>query len=175
MVAPRLGTSAGSPCLSLGVWDTACHVLDQWQKWFKKEKWVKLLGIRIHFYRFRSCRVYKTIKPDRTPIIIAQNAALPPLLTPAFGLAFCKYAVVVAPGDEQLAVPQSHPLGQQSPPRVASQVVQPVAQFPVGLFAVAAGPTGTTIVTPLLMIVVELVTGQDVVSQFLPVRQHPPA
>jgi hypothetical protein len=108
-------------------------------------------------------------------IIIAPKPPFLRLLTPKLGLPFCKYAVVVAPGDEQLAVPQSHPLGQQFPPRVASQVVQPVAQLPVGLFTVAASPTGTTTVTPLLMIVVELVTGQEVVSQFLPVRQHPPA
>jgi len=107
-------------------------------------------------------------------IIRTPKTPLPRLLTPTLGLPFCRYAVVVAPGDEQLAVPHCHPLGQQLPPRVGSQVAQPVAQLPVGLVIVAAGPTGTTIVTPEETIVVELVAGQDVVSQFRPVRQHPP-
>ncbi len=81
----------------------------------------------------------------------------------------------MAPTDEQLAVPHSHPLGQQSPPTLAAQFDQPEPQVPVGLVTVAAEPTGTTTVTPLLIMVVELTTGQDVVSQFLPVRQQPPA
>jgi hypothetical protein len=75
----------------------------------------------------------------------------------------------------QLAVPHCHPLGQQLPPTLAAQVDHPEAHAPEGVANVAAAPTGTTTVTPLLMIVVELVAGQDVVSQFLPVRQHPPA
>jgi hypothetical protein len=108
-------------------------------------------------------------------IIIGPNIPAPRLLTPTLGLDFCRYAVVVAPGDEQLAVPHCHPLGQQFPPTVGSHVAQPVAQLPVGLVSVAAGPTGTTIVIPELTIVVELVAGHEVVSQFRPVRQHPPA
>jgi hypothetical protein len=47
------------------------------------------------------------------------------------------------------------------PPREASQLVQPVAQLPVGEATVAADPTGTTIVTPLLTIVVELAGGLE--------------
>jgi hypothetical protein len=98
----------------------------------------------------------------------------PYLLVPAFGLAFCATAVELAPTDEQLAVPHSKPLGQQFPPTLAGQLDQPVAQAPVGVVTVAADPTGTTIVTPLLIMVVESIGGQDVVSQSLPVRQQPP-
>jgi len=76
--------------------------------------------------------------------------------------------------DVQLAVPHCHPLGQQFPPTLAAQVDHPVAQAPEGVATVAAEPTGTTIVAVPLIIVVELVGGQDVVSQFLPVWQHPP-
>jgi hypothetical protein len=92
-------------------------------------------------------------------IITAPLAPTPLLLNPALGLSFCKYAVELAPGEEQLAVPQLHELGQQFPPTEASQVAQPEAQTPVGLVKLSAGPTGTTIVTPLETIVVELVAG----------------
>ena len=44
----------------------------------------------------------------------------------------------------------------------AEQVAHPVGQAPVGLFTNAAEPTGTTTVTPLLMMVVELTGAQDV-------------
>ena len=81
----------------------------------------------------------------------------------------------VASTREQLAVPHPYPLGQQFPPKLAEHVNQPDAQLPVGLAVVAAAPTGTTTVTPEEMMVVEDVAGQDVVSQFRPVRQHPPA
>jgi hypothetical protein len=74
----------------------------------------------------------------------------------------------------QLAVPHCHPLRQQFPPRLAGQLDQPDAQFPEGTASVAAEPTGTTIVWPLLTIVVELTGGQSVVLQSLPVLQHPP-
>ena len=84
-------------------------------------------------------------------------------------------AVAVAWIKEQLAVPQAYPEGQQFPPKVAAHVDHPEAQLPVGFAVLAAPPSGTTIVTPELMIVVDEVAGHEVVSQFLPVRQHPPA
>lgn len=77
--------------------------------------------------------------------------------------------------DVQLAVPHCHPLRQQFPPRLAAQLDQPEAQLPEAVARVAAGPTGTTSVTPLLISVVELTAGQSVVAQSLPVLQHPPA
>jgi hypothetical protein len=126
--------------------------------------------------QYSTCPIIPHIK-----IITRQDALRSPskmpttlLLDPAFGLAFCSTAVELGPEEEQLAVPHSQPLGQQFPPTLAAQLDQPVAHVPVGLATVAADPMGTTIVTPLLRIVVELMTGQEVVSQFLPVRQHPP-
>lgn len=74
----------------------------------------------------------------------------------------------------QLSVPQSHPLGQQLPPRLAAQLDQPFAQLPVQP-QVAAPTSGTTSVMPELTIVADAVAGQFVVAQSLPVRQHPPA
>jgi len=84
-------------------------------------------------------------------------------------------AVVVACTKEQLAVPHAYPEGQQLPPKVTAHVDQPEAQVPVGFAVVAAAPIGTTIVNPELMIVVDDEAGHEVVSQFRPVRQHPPA
>jgi hypothetical protein len=92
-------------------------------------------------------------------IITAPQAPDPLLAAPSFGFSFCTTAVELAPGEVQLAVPQVQELGQQFPPTEASQVAQPEAQFPVGVVTVAAGPTGTTIVFPLLTIVVESVAG----------------
>lgn len=88
---------------------------------------------------------------------------------------FGEIAVVVASTKEQLAVPHAYPEGQQLPPTLAAQVNHPEAQLPVGFAVVAAAPTGTTMVTPELMIVVDEVAGHEVVSQFRPVRQQPPA
>jgi hypothetical protein len=92
-------------------------------------------------------------------IMAAPQASDPLLATPPFGFSFCTTAVELAPGEVQLALPQLQELGQQLPPTEASQVAQPEAQFPVGVVTVAAGPTGTTIVFPLLTIVVESVAG----------------
>ena len=92
-------------------------------------------------------------------VIIAPQAPTPLLAAPSFGLSFCTVAIELAPGEVQLAVPQAQELGQQFPPTEASQVAQPEAQFPVGVVTVAAGPTGTTIVFPLLTIVVDAVAG----------------
>lgn len=78
-----------------------------------------------------------------------------------------------APTDVQLSIPQDQPLRQQPPPRLPSQLYHPVAQVPEAV-VVAAPANGTTIVTPELIRVVEAVEGQSVVSQSLPVRQHPP-
>ena len=103
------------------------------------------------------------------------NCPYTPKLAAPPGLAFCKTVVLLGPIDEQLAVPHPQPLGQQFPPTLAAHVSQPEAQAPVGVATLAAEPTGTTTVTPLLMIVVELVGGQDVFSQLRPVRQQPPS
>ena len=108
--------------------------------------------------------------PKNTTALLAFN--LLPLLV---GASLGDTTVVVASTREQLAVPHPYPDGQQFPPTLAEQVNHPEAQLPVGLAVVAAAPTGTTTVTPELMIVVEDVAGQEVVSQFRPVRQHPPA
>jgi len=99
---------------------------------------------------------------------------IPIFLTPTPGLAFCKTSVWDGEIEEQLAVPQENPEGQQLPPTLAAQEVHPVAQAPEGVASVAAEPAGTTIVTVPLTMVVELVGGQDVVSQSRPVWQHPP-
>ncbi len=66
---------------------------------------------------------------------------------------FAPVCVLVGPVLVQLSGPQDHPLGQQLPPSVAAQLYQPVAQVP-GAVVVAAPVSGTTIVTPELMIVV---------------------
>ncbi len=92
-------------------------------------------------------------------IIITPQSPTPLLAIPRFGISFCTNAVELAPGEEQLAVPQIQELGQQFPPTEASQVAQPEAHCPVGVVTVAAGPTGTTIVFPLLTIVVDAVAG----------------
>jgi hypothetical protein len=73
--------------------------------------------------------------------------------------------VAVGLSEVQLAVPHTQPEGQQLPPTLEAQVDHPVAQSPVGVATVAADPTGTTIVWPLEMIVVEEVTGQDSFAQ----------
>ena len=99
---------------------------------------------------------------------------MPTLPTPEFGLPFCTTAVCVGDNEEQLAVPHSYPVGQQFPPKLAAQLLHPVAHTPVGLFSAAPVPTATTRVTPSLTSVVELVAGQSVVWQFRPVRQQPP-
>lgn len=117
------------------------------------------------------------IKTSKIPTV-PSNASIAPLfstLAPEFGASLAETTVAVASTREQLAVPQSYPDGQQFPPTLAAQVNHPEAQLPVGTAVVAAAPTGTTIVAPEEMMVVDEVAGQDVVSQFRPVRQHPPA
>lgn len=93
-----------------------------------------------------------------------------PSRPPSFGSVLVEVAVILV----QLSVPQLHPLGQQSPPKLTAQLVQPVAQLAEAV-VVAAPVNATTIVTPELTIVAEAVEGQLVVAQSLPVRQHPPA
>jgi hypothetical protein len=119
-------------------------------------------------YYIQTSTIIKLIKRPKLPRV-------PAFLIPEFGLSFCLTPVWVGEIDVQLAVPHCHPLGQQFPPRLAGQLDHPDAQFPDGVATVAAEPKGTTTETPLLMIVVEVIGGQDVVSQFLPVLQHPPA
>lgn len=120
---------------------------------------------------------------------VHDNKKLPSILTPSrtldiprpvpAPLVACSFATVVADAVSvavQLA-PQAKPVGQHPPPTVSAQLNQPLAQrIPLPLppeFSVAV-VTGTTIVTPFDVIVVEDVVGQDVVSQLRPVRQQPP-
>src|SRR5256885_6398637 len=102
------------------------------------------------------------------------SCLLPELAPPSNASSFGSVLVEVAPTLVQLSVPQLQPLGQQFPPKLTAQLVQPVAQLAEAL-VVAAPVNGTTIVTPELTIVVEAVDGQLVVAQSLPMRQHPPA
>lgn len=107
----------------------------------------------------------KTIQPPQP------SAFFTPALVPSLGTPAVATAVPVA---AQLAVPQLYPLGQQLPPRLAAQLYHPVAHVPV-LRLVPVVVRGTMMVRPLETSVSEDVARHDVVSQFLPVRQHPPA
>lgn len=120
---------------------------------------IVLAAERLSIYLF----TYMTKTPhiNAIPADMSQFTLL--LTTPLLVPPFCATAVLVAPADEQLAVPQLQPSKQQPPPTLAAQVDHPVAQGPVGLATVAAGPRGTTIVLPSVTIVVELVAGQNVV------------
>jgi hypothetical protein len=122
-----------------------------------------------HAHHINKCKAQSAVKIATT---LSRTSNLPPAL---LGASLGETTVLVASTREQLAVPHPYPLGQQFPPRLAEQESHPEAQLPVGLAVVAAAPTGTTIVTPELIIVVEDVAGQEVVSQFRPVRQQPPA
>lgn len=147
----------------------------QYLNYFQPKCNVHLPYLHRHIIHSILPHYYSSITPTKNAIKAATSPPTSLLLTARPGLSFCSKAVVVAATDEQLAVPQDHPFGQQFPPSLGAQVDQPVAQVPVGLVTVAADPTGTTTVTEPLMIVVELVGGQDVVWQSRPVRQHPPA
>lgn len=112
----------------------------------------------------------RATKPPKIPL--EAICLVPMLVVPSFEAT----AVAVAPTLEQPSVAHVYPEGQQFPPTEAAQLNHPVAHDPAVLVAVeAAVPTGTTIVSPAVTIVVELVAGQEVVWQSLPVRQQPPA
>lgn len=83
--------------------------------------------------------------------------------------------LVAAPVAVQL-VPQAKPVGQHPPPAVSAQLNQPLAHraAPVAVEAPVVLGTGITIVRPSEMKVELDVIGQEVVSQFRPVRQQPP-
>lgn len=100
-----------------------------------------------------------------------------PNLPPKLGCSFTTVAVAVPELDAVQLLPQIYPLGQHPPPAEAAQLNHPVAHEPLLSWAVVAAlPVGRAIVTPsVLMIVVDEVAGQDVVSQLRPVRQHPPS
>lgn len=77
----------------------------------------------------------------------------------------------------QLVMPHWYPLGQHPPPKSAEHVIQPCAQLPVRTVpgAVIPLPVGAAIVSVLPETsVVEADAGQEVVSQFRPIWQHPP-
>lgn len=94
-------------------------------------------------------------QPPTAAINHILTSTLPTL--PELAPCFAATTVVVAPAVEmalkQLAVPQEYPAKQQFPPRVAAQLLHPVAQVPVAN-VVAEGVKGTAIVRPLLTIVV---------------------
>lgn len=110
----------------------------------------------------------KAIAPQRC--ILAACFPTPP------GCSFTTVAVAVPELDAVQLLPHAYPLGQHPPPAEAAQLNQPVAQEPLSEAAVAALPVGTAIVMlSLVIIAVDAVAGQDVVSQFRPTRQHPPS
>lgn len=135
-----------------------------------KITWYRILLLctfRFIEHIYISNKTTNKIPPTQAPPIL--------ILAPSLGLPLSTTAVAVAEREVQLTLPHAYPLGQQFPPSLTAQLVQPVAHAPVGLAEVAAGPTGTAIVRPLLMMVVELVVGQETFSQFRPTRQHPPS
>lgn len=109
-----------------------------------------------------------------TPALVALVALVAPTAS------LLVVTVLVAPTLEQLSEPHAKPVGQQFPPKLAAQELQPLAQLPpvpaLSLAVVVAEPVrGTTMVSPALMSVVLAVAGQSVVAQSRPVRQQPPA
>jgi hypothetical protein len=91
-----------------------------------------------------------------------------PLLAVACSLATVECAAVAV----QLC-PHAYPDGQHPPPAVSEHLNHPLAHFPVVL-ELDPVATGSTIVKPFEINVVDEVVGHDVVSQFRPVWQHPP-
>lgn len=93
---------------------------------------------------------------------------------PFVGNFFSVVPVLLGFTTEQLAVPQSYPLGQQpgTGPALAGQRNHPSAQ--VDDCAAGRLVAGTTMVAPLDTIVVDATGGQLVVWQSRPVWQHPP-
>ena len=96
------------------------------------------------------------------------------LLGASFAVSPIPLAVAV-----QLWVPHTCPEGQQPPPVSAPHMNQPFAQEPAftalaALAALVVAVPGTTTVTPVPTTEVLSEEGQEVVSQFLPTRQHPP-
>lgn len=103
-----------------------------------------------------------TLNPSR--LLLFQTLPPPPLSGAVL-------ATVDDPATAAQLVPQANPVGQQPPPTVSAQLNQPCAHRPAPPVMVW---TGTTMVSPFEIAVVEGVTGHDVVSQSRPVRQHPP-
>lgn len=117
--------------------------------------------------------------PTWQTIITIANTSHQPLvnLAPAPACSLMTVAVAVPALDAVQLLPHTYPLGQQPPPTDAAQLNHPMAQEPLlCATVVAALPVGTATVIPFVLIrVVEDVAGQEVVSQFLPVRQQPPS
>lgn len=110
-------------------------------------------------------------------IIIPIPTTAPVLEAPLPGNSFATLAVALPVAKKQLAEPQLYPPGQQpavGPPSEVGHSVHPPAQVPVVVVASLAALAGTTIVTPLDTMVVEAVTGHEVVWQSRPVWQQPP-
>jgi hypothetical protein len=84
--------------------------------------------------------------------------------------------VADAPAVAVQLAPQAKPVGQHPPPAVSAQLNQPLAHraAPVAVEVLVVLPTGNTIVRPSEVKVELDVMGQEVVSQFRPVRQQPP-
>ena len=96
-------------------------------------------------------------------------------LSPAefVGCSFATVPVAVAVSWAVQLEPHANPVGQHPPPAVSAHLNHPLAHRPV----VAGGASvsaGTTMVRSLVVIVVDGVSGHELVSQSRPVRQHPP-
>lgn len=120
--------------------------------------------------------MYKAKPPKRTGITIP-TSLLPPT-APLSGSSFATLAVVLAVARKQLAVPQLYPPGQHPAvgPADEGHSVHPPAQDPsvVAVAAALAALAGTTTVMLPETMVVEAVTGHEVVWQSRPVWQQPP-
>lgn len=100
----------------------------------------------------------------------------------ATGCCGCAFGTAPVADDPAVAiqlVPQAKPVGQHPPPAVSAQLNQPLAQRatpvpPLDAAVPVVLPAGTTMVRPSDVKVELDVIGQEVVSQFRPVRQHPP-
>lgn len=98
----------------------------------------------------------------------------PPLVCSLFTVPVAVVAVPLALA-VQLSEPHANPLGQHPPPSPSAHPNHPLAQASVAVAFASDSDSGATIVSrPLDATVVETVAGQDVVSQFRAVRQHPP-
>lgn len=113
-------------------------------------------------------------------IIIIPRIRPPSIFTAAFpGNSFATEAVALPVARKQLAVPQLYPVGQHPAvgPALEGQMDHPLAHVEASEAVVAAAVaavTGTTMVAPLEMMVVEAVVGHEVVWQSRPVWQQPP-
>lgn len=103
-------------------------------------------------------------------IIVIYHIISPFLAAPLPGNSFATEAVALPVARKQLAVPQLYPEGQHPAvgPALEGHTDHPFAQV-ASVVVLGTSVAGTTTVTPLEMMVVEAVVGQDVVWQSRPV------